>query len=255
MTKARFTRRRQKIPNRHQPNPMKIPSLATAGLLGLLLAPTLRAEGRVLIDWSELGTGTLPKSGFGDVWFQVLNDPEAVVIDSSTDPKSPFEGGGAALLVMPKDGKGSVALPVVSYPEGSRKGWVEFQAVLEGGSIAMEVGADADSGNSTPSYSGTTFARIFLQPDASAVVAMLGTAEPVTLTPKIEARVPHTFRVAWDFDASPPLFQIQVDGQNLTAQRFNAETIPVDAHVAAGGVNRVMISNSGAALGNISGSE
>jgi len=72
--------------------------------------------------------------------------------------------------------------------------------------------------------------------------------------PKTEDEVPHIFRFVWDFEATPPRFQVLQDGQVMTTKDSNTDSIPVDPQVAAGGVDRVIITIHSGAVGNVTAS-
>jgi len=226
----------------------------------ILCASVLHAEERVIVNWSEQPVGPLkPSDLLPDIRFQILEAPEARVIDSTTDPKVPFEKGGSALLVKQHEGKGSVAF-VLHLNDPPRKGWIEFPAVLLGGMVGVQFGANVDLGKSQPGtgYSGTGFARIFIQPNYNLIVGMLNMTtdkeETFMTEPKTEDEVPHIFRFVWDFEASPPRFQVLQDGQVMTTKDSNTDSIPVDPQVAAGGVDRVIITIHSGAVGNVTAS-
>ncbi|MFZ4777995.1 MAG: hypothetical protein ACOYM3_21710 [Terrimicrobiaceae bacterium] len=225
---------------------MKLISRFGCIFAGILLnLSALRAEDRVIIDWSAQATGLLPPT-LPDTKIQVISEPEARVIDSTTDPKPPFEG--SALFVQTNEGKGGVNLAIKPFGEPVRKGWIGFQAALQGGAFDVELFANVE-------LDGNSSARIFINPNRSLIIKIPGMEESLLTETIIEDNEPHIFRFAWDFETNPPHLQIQLDGQSLVIKQLKADAIPLDPRVAGGGVDRVIIGNSGGSLGNIISSE
>jgi len=237
---------------------MKFISCLRSILAGTILCGSvLHAEERVIVDWSEQPAGSLSPSAMPDIRLQTRDDPEARVIDSTTDPKVPFEKSGSALLVKQQDGKGSVTF-VLLFTDPPRKGWIEFPAVLQGGMIVLQFGANVDfgKGQHADGYVGTHFSKIFIRPNDNPVGHMLNsttdTEEGFMTEPKTEDEVPYTFRFVWDFQASPPHLQVLQNGEIMTIKGLGTDSIPVDPQVAAGGVNLVIITIlGGGVVGNV----
>ena len=236
---------------------MKFISCLRSILAGTILcASVLHAEERVIVNWSEQPAGPLSPSAMPDIYFQILEAPEAQVIDSTTDPKVPFEKGGSALFIKQHDGKGSVSL-VLPFTDSPRKGWIEFPAVLQGGMLVLNFVANVDlgEGQRQNGHTGTNFFKMFIRPNDNSVGGMLnsttGADDGFRTEPKTEDEIPHTFRFVWDFEASSPQFQMLQNGEIMTIKDSNTDWLPVDPQVAAGGVNRVIIQILGGVVGNI----
>ena len=229
---------------------MKLISRFGCIFAGILLSlSALRAEDRVIIDWSAQATGLLPPT-LPDTKIQVISEPEARVIDSTTDPKPPFEG--SALFVQTNEGKGGVNLAIKPFGEPVRKGWIQFQGAVQGGAITVELFANVDLGENTTSSS---FAVIHIQPNYPLVMRLPNIEGGLKTDTAVADKEPHTFRFAWDFETTPPQLQIELDGQAMMIKQIETDFIPLDPRVAGGGVDRVIIGNSGGSLGNITGSE
>ena len=225
---------------------MKLISRFGCIFAGILLSlSALRAEDRVIIDWSAQATGLLPPT-LPDTKIQVISEPEARVIDSTTDPKPPFEG--SALFVQTNEGKGGVNLAIKPFGEPVRKGWIQFQGALQGGVISAEFFANVDMDENS-------FALIQIQPNYPLVMRIPNIEEGLKTETAVEDKEPHTFRFDWDFETIPPQLQIELDGQAMMIKQLKTDLIPLDPRVAGGGVDRVIIGNSGGSLGNIISSE
>lgn len=221
------------------------------------------AAERTVIDWKNFTANEAPPAQIGDVGvIRIKGDIQLKVVDSSTDPASPFSDGKAGLYVqLPKNEENRMSLTVVPFSVAPLQGWVEMELLPfgEDDNVFISLGSSAPQPADvlvSPVYKGTNLGRFVLRPQRPAMV--LPNSSPndkILLTPPDQAGRPAVLRVAWDFSADQPEVKFYLNGEVMITQDGEPYILPVNKESITSGIDYIHIAPNTGFIGRVTASE
>lgn len=227
-----------------------VPALAFIASAGSLFA-----EGQVVCSWNDLPVGEAPPQNVGSAAVGTKG-AELRVVNSSSDPASPFEGKSALHIKNSAGARTSVSC-LLSQPP-ALKGWLEVDLCMGTENLIIDLiqrppGAPAEI--NAFRADGTSTVAIFVRANNSTLVTTRDLTEKVTFFPKIQEDVPTTLHIAWDLTATPPSLTFKVNGEEATDSTGSPITVPFTKADPSVGIDVVRIVPGTSFLGEIRASD
>jgi len=217
-----------------------------------------------LVDWADQIPGSVPVSPSPDIYFQIRNEANVLVVNPTTSPASRFQGEEPALHVVPEGNENasvSIALNPFFKEVPPPKGWVDIEFALDDASM-MVVGLGVDSPATEsiaakPDYLGRLLCTVFLCADRPAILRdeVNPDSPRPEMKPPITSMDPHVLRIEWDWTKNSGL-RFFLDGEPLIGGDGELVFLPVPTETLNEGVDALSIFvHAGAFLRKITASE